>query len=71
MDFDQTWEKYEKGFGDLESEYTLWFKFLNKIFYFLELTEKMTVFTRNKHSFFTNVMAYSGKNIYTESSRKQ
>lgn len=23
VDFDQTWEKYEKGFGDLESEIDL------------------------------------------------
>lgn len=24
-DFDQTWDKYEKGFGDLESEYFFFF----------------------------------------------
>ena len=29
VDFDQTWEKYEFGFGDLESKWTTYLKHTN------------------------------------------
>lgn len=46
VDFDQTWEKYEKGFGDLESKYCFAFFWLFPLSYTNEIVRMATVRTK-------------------------
>lgn len=56
VDFDQTWDKYEKGFGDLESEYFFFLCVKFKICHFYHLPKPYTIWICSFFPYFNKLL---------------